>query len=359
MAVEHVFAPKTKPLGNLPLPTNAGTGPTILGAEWSGFKRADYPMVADRNAIVDLAGRRVLQNTLRAGDRAGYSFSSATGHFRNEVWRGDPEGIYLPGQTVYVEFAFMLPADFPVPEGGWGGLFQIHTPFTATGAYVSPMTIIRPLDGKLRLQNDAEGGVDFETDWALGRWHCWRLAVTMGRPGRVVAFYAVDRRPTSAQLVVDKSRNTCPTDAMHTKPDGSKTGSYTKGGLYLPPPSQAAIAAGRTYRHFRDVYVEAPAGLARAEDLFVANCSPELLGASPPPPPPPQDTLPLTIVTQDATSVTVGWTPPVNATGYRFRKDGGRWSHTWDGSRSQVKFGKPYNRLEVEALTVQAKGDLP
>lgn len=71
------------------------------------------------------------------------------------------------------------------------------------------------------------------------------------------------------------------------------------------------------------------------------------------------DSLPLAIISQDSTTITLGWTPPPGAAGYRFRKDGGKWSHTWDGSRSTVKFGKPYARLEVEVLHVLAKGDLP
>lgn len=76
-------------------------------------------------------------------------------------------------------------------------------------------------------------------------------------------------------------------------------------------------------------------------------------------PPPNPDTLPLTILSETSTTVTVGWTPPAGAVGYRFRKDGGNWSLSWNGSLSSTRFSKPYVKLEVEALSSLAKGDIP
>lgn len=360
MAVEHVFAPKDKPLGNLPLPTDAGK--TILPAAWDGFKRCDLPMISDRNQIVLLGGDKVLQNTLVGGDHSGYS-----GTFRNEYYRDD---FYYPGDTVYFELGFMLPSGFPSAPLPWGGLFQIHTPWTAPDPYDSPMFIIWPSAGKLRIRNDAEGGVDFETDWLLDRFHYWRGAITMGnstiagKPGHVKVWYSPDRRPTDAQVVVDDERNTCPPEEMHWShnQDGSRkarTGSYEKNGAYLPPGTPG------TFRHFRDAFVSSPAGLTRVDELFTAKCRPAALGGTPPPPP---DTLPLTVIDDtNPTWVLVGWQPVPGCAGYRMRKDNGRWAHTWDSlfrrdityPACNTRFAKPYTRLEVEALLPGPKGDLP
>jgi hypothetical protein len=64
---------------------------------------------------------------------------------------------------------------------------------------------------------------------------------------------------------------------------------------------------------------------------------------------PPPDTLPLTVVSQTSSSITLGWTPVAGAVGYRFTKDGKIVSYTWDSGRSQVKFSKG-GVLGVEAL---------
>jgi hypothetical protein len=50
--------------------------------------------------------------------------------------------------------------------------------------------------------------------------------------------------------------------------------------------------------------------------------------------------LPVAIVAESATTITVGWTPPTNIAGYVFKVDGARVSNTWDPSRSSARFGK-------------------
>lgn len=60
--------------------------------------------------------------------------------------------------------------------------------------------------------------------------------------------------------------------------------------------------------------------------------------------------LPLTVVSQSATTFTVSWTPATSAAGYVFKVDGVRVSNTWDGTRSRVTFWKqpgPPHRYEV------------
>lgn len=52
------------------------------------------------------------------------------------------------------------------------------------------------------------------------------------------------------------------------------------------------------------------------------------------------DALPLHVVSSTSSTVTYGWTPPPAAAGYVFAIDGARVSSTFDGARSQVKFGK-------------------
>ena len=76
-----------------------------------------------------------------------------------------------------------------------------------------------------------------------------------------------------------------------------------------------------------------------------------------PPPACPGSTLTLTVLAQTTSTITLGWTPPVNATGYRFsRSDQAKRTHTWDPSRSSVKFGKGAECYLVEALEVGASG---
>jgi hypothetical protein len=79
-----------------------------------------------------------------------------------------------------------------------------------------------------------------------------------------------------------------------------------------------------------------------------------------PPPVCPGTTLTLSVVGSDATTVTLGWSPVAGAAGYRFSTSvvPGKYSHTWDGSRSSVRFAKvpPGGCYRVEALAVIADG---
>lgn len=73
---------------------------------------------------------------------------------------------------------------------------------------------------------------------------------------------------------------------------------------------------------------------------------------------PPPDSLPLAIVSQDSTTVTVGWTP-VAGIGYRFSVDAKVVSHTWDANRSSVKFAKKAGAtFRVEAPTPGPFGEI-
>ena len=69
----------------------------------------------------------------------------------------------------------------------------------------------------------------------------------------------------------------------------------------------------------------------------------------------------LTVITETATTLTVGWTPVAVAVGYEFLVDGKRVSNTWDPTVKQVKFGKPdagEHTYSVVALAKQDQGDL-
>jgi len=60
------------------------------------------------------------------------------------------------------------------------------------------------------------------------------------------------------------------------------------------------------------------------------------------------------VVAQDAKTVTVGWTP-IGDCGYRFSVDGTVVSHTWDQTRSTVRFSKPTSAqhvYEVEPILI-------
>lgn len=71
--------------------------------------------------------------------------------------------------------------------------------------------------------------------------------------------------------------------------------------------------------------------------------------------------LPLHKVTETSSTITLGWTPPLDAEGYRFsrEKSGGKYSHTWDGDRSEAKFSKDSAWYMVEALGLEAAGSYP
>lgn len=69
----------------------------------------------------------------------------------------------------------------------------------------------------------------------------------------------------------------------------------------------------------------------------------------------------LTVVSETANSLVVGWTPVAGALGYEFRVDGRRVSNTWAASLGQIKFGKPdggEHTYEVIALSAADTGSL-
>lgn len=61
------------------------------------------------------------------------------------------------------------------------------------------------------------------------------------------------------------------------------------------------------------------------------------------------------VVSQTATTVTIGWTPAAEC-GYRFSVDRKILSHTWDETRSEARFSKPKDGLPheygVEPITI-------
>lgn len=61
---------------------------------------------------------------------------------------------------------------------------------------------------------------------------------------------------------------------------------------------------------------------------------------------------------EDATTITLGWTPPADASGYRFSRDGRVVSHTWNGARNSVRFSKG-GAYTVETLKVGPVGRYP
>src|SRR5581483_10943973 len=56
------------------------------------------------------------------------------------------------------------------------------------------------------------------------------------------------------------------------------------------------------------------------------------------------------VVSETATTITLGWTPQGN--GYAFYRDGVRVSHTINGSRSTVKFGKPDKKPHTYGVAI-------
>ncbi len=67
--------------------------------------------------------------------------------------------------------------------------------------------------------------------------------------------------------------------------------------------------------------------------------------------------LPLHIISETNTTITLGWTPPAACRGYVFNANGKR-SSTLDPTRSTVKFAKP-GPYHVDALGTLATGDYP
>lgn len=70
--------------------------------------------------------------------------------------------------------------------------------------------------------------------------------------------------------------------------------------------------------------------------------------------------LPLHEITSDATTITLGW-EPVGDLGYRFSRSAapGKFSHTWDATRSSARFSKDSDWYSVEAIGVVAAGVYP
>lgn len=57
------------------------------------------------------------------------------------------------------------------------------------------------------------------------------------------------------------------------------------------------------------------------------------------------------LLSETATTVTVGWDPYL-CDGFRFVNQAGKRSHTWDGSRTSVRFARVPGVVTVEPLTV-------
>jgi hypothetical protein len=70
--------------------------------------------------------------------------------------------------------------------------------------------------------------------------------------------------------------------------------------------------------------------------------------------------LTLTKLSETSSKITLGWTPVAGAIGYRFQSSAQvpKWSHTWDGSKSEVTFAKA-EWYRVEALGMEAEGVYP
>jgi hypothetical protein len=76
--------------------------------------------------------------------------------------------------------------------------------------------------------------------------------------------------------------------------------------------------------------------------------------------PPPGTTLTLTKIAETNSTITFAWQPVVGALGYRFSSSAApKYTHTWDGSRSTVKFAKGADWYKVEALMPGPFGDWP
>lgn len=65
-------------------------------------------------------------------------------------------------------------------------------------------------------------------------------------------------------------------------------------------------------------------------------------------------------IAESETTITLGWDPVPGAIGFRFTREGQvTRSHTWEGSRTQVRFGKGSDWYRVEALNVMDQGSYP
>jgi hypothetical protein len=66
----------------------------------------------------------------------------------------------------------------------------------------------------------------------------------------------------------------------------------------------------------------------------------------------------LDVVSETASTITFSWVPPPGADGYRFVRDGKVVSHTWDGTRSSVKFSKG-RVYRVDVLDASVSDEYP
>lgn len=67
--------------------------------------------------------------------------------------------------------------------------------------------------------------------------------------------------------------------------------------------------------------------------------------------------VPVRLVSETATTITLGWDAVPGADGFRFMSEKGRVSHTWDGSRTTVKFAKGSSWYRVESLSAEIVGE--
>jgi hypothetical protein len=280
------------------------------------------------------SGAVVWRVEVKQGDVAD-QFGDTPGRNRAEIWRDphDASGARVGDRVFYAWSVLLRSQDFKPPTGCWGLIWQVHTP--SQSATPSPLLALDFDAGPPRFRGvgDVPGGFNFDRRqfFVLEVFHHTSA-------GEFRAWCSTGTPPDTS------SAPTLQRVGYRTHPGDGDGVQWPKLGLYRQE------GAASTYPWVAYYYGY---GLALTAARAVE------LARFPTASPPPQDTLPLTILSETATKITVGWTPRADAVGYRFRRDGGKWSHTWDGSRSQVVFGKPYTLLEVEALGVIAKGDLP
>lgn len=344
MPGEYVFAPKNKPLGNLPLPVTLNT---LLGPEWESFKRGYNPPTLGRNQIVALPnGHRVWRSELWESDRDTYSNLCM-----NQANRGgDYDGGFAVGETCAAVFGFKLADDFPTPPS-WGLVWEIHTPSDYPPGYASPMTALTLDGGVLKIKDNSEGDTTWTGLYERGRFHYMAVEVKLGRPGYTKVWHLLDKVPNVAAAPNAQSAN-------NTVPPTGVKPSTPKVSLYRSPGS---TTTGTPMKHvvFWDGYVQT-GSIARSMELFQGICNPDAL------PGPPSDSLPLTVLETGSNYTLIGWDPVEEGLGYKFTVDG-KVSHTWntllqrdpDFPACNQRFAKTYTKIEVEALGVLAKGDLP
>lgn len=68
--------------------------------------------------------------------------------------------------------------------------------------------------------------------------------------------------------------------------------------------------------------------------------------------------LPLTVLSQTKTTITLGWPAVPGAEGFEFLVDGKR-SNTWDGTSTSARFSSSAKKIVVNALAVSAQGTYP